>query len=236
MKPLYYTIVYNMFNRLTIINFINPSWFNQITEFLIEHPKFNKLLPIVALDEYPNGFNKNPYETDPDAPINHFEIIVYGLAHAKCDIEYGKSQYLQMTHFLRSVTEYTYDMEFPFDVQPEKEGTYRRLINRLLDINLPVTEFKYEDLHLIEDVEGMTECTITLLHLLFDEVTTDRCLPYNDKQFKRGMCMFYDLENPTTDELKAITRTWGNKKVGLMFVVQYAHYSKFVPEDNKNTF
>jgi hypothetical protein len=81
----------------------------------------------------------------------------------------------------------------------------------------------------------MTECTITLLHLLFDEVTTDRCLPYNDKQFKRGMCMFYDLENPTTDELKAITRTWGNKKVGLMFVVQYAHYSKFVPEDNNNT-
>ena len=50
-------------NRLNIINFINPSWFKQITEFLTEHPKFGKLIPIVALDEYPNGFNKNPHET-----------------------------------------------------------------------------------------------------------------------------------------------------------------------------
>jgi hypothetical protein len=74
----------------------------------------------------------------------------------------------------------------------------------------------------------MTESTITLLHLLYDEVTTDRCLPYGDKQFKRGMSMFYDLENPTKEELKQITNTWRNKKVGLMFIIQFAHYSEYV--------
>lgn len=220
-----------MNNRLILIYLINPSWFKQVTDFLEEHPSFCKLIPIVAFDEFPNGFNKNPGENDPDAPINIFEIIVNGLSYAGCDIDYGKSQYLQMTKYLRTVTEYTYDMTFPFDVQPEKEGTYRRVINRLLDLNIPVTEMKYEDMHLVEDVEGMTESTITLLHLLFDEVTSEKCLPYGDKQFKRGMCMFYGLEDPTKEELKAITATWNNKKVGLMFVVQYAHYSMYVDEE-----
>jgi hypothetical protein len=215
-------------NRLNIINFINPSWYSQVTEFLCEHPSFSKLVPILALDEYPNGFNKNPHESDPDAPINIFEIIIYGLAHAGCDIDYGKSQYLQIVNYLRATNVYTENMEFPFKVQPEKVDTYKRLINRLLELNIIITEMKYEDMHLVEDVEGMTESTITLLHLLFDEVTSEKCLPYGDKQFKRGMSMFYNLENPTKDELRAITATWRNKKVGLMFVIQYAHYSEYV--------
>ena len=90
-------------NRLNIINFINPSWFVQVTEFLNEHPAFNKLVPIVALDEYPNGFNKNPHETDPDAPINIFETVIWGLALAGCDVDYGKDQYNQMVKYLRTV-------------------------------------------------------------------------------------------------------------------------------------
>ena len=217
-------------NRLAIISLINPSWFIQVTEFLNEHPAFNKLVPIVALDEYPTGFNKNPYELDANAPINIFETIIWGLALDKCDVDYGKYQYKQMVKYLRTVETFTRDMDFPFDVQPEKYGTYQRLINRLLDLGIPPTEFKYEQMHLVEDVEGMTESTVTLLHLLYDVVTTEKCLPYGDKQFKRGMCMFYGLENPTKDELKAITATWRNKKVGLMFVVQYAHYSEYVDE------
>ena len=106
--------------------------------------------------------------------------------------------------------------------------TYKELINTLLDNNIEITEFKYEQTYIIENVWGMTESTITLLHLLFDIVTTDRCLPYGDKQFKRGMSMFYDLENPTKEELKEITDTWTNKKVGLMFIVQFAHYSEYI--------
>jgi hypothetical protein len=215
-------------NRLTIINFINPSWYTQITEFLVEHPKFSKLIPIVALDEYPNGFNKNPHETDENAPRNIFEIFLYGLAHANVDIEYGKIQYLMLTKHVRQFDVFTKDMDFPEDTQKDKVRTYKELVNTLLENNIIVTEMTYEQLHIVENVWGMTESTITLLHLLFDEVTTDRCLPYGDKQFKRGMSMFYDLENPTKEELKAITNTWTNKKVGLMFVIQFAHYSEFV--------
>lgn len=217
-------------NRLIIINFINPSWYRQITEFLVENPAFNRLIPIVALDEYPNGFNKNPHENDRDVPRNIFETILYGLAFAGADIDYGKIQYLLMINYFRNVQEITKDMEMPEDAQPEKIPIYKALVNKLLEKNIALNELMYnpEHMEIIESVEGMTESTVTLLYLLYDEVTRDRCLPYGDKQFKRGMSMFYELESPTKAELKEITDKWTNKKVGLMFVVQYAHYSEFV--------
>ena len=216
-------------NRLFLIHFINPSWFTQITDFLTENPTFQKLLPIVALDEYPNGFNKNPHESDPDAPNNIFETILYGLAFAGADIDYGKHQYLMMLHFFRNC-EFYRDMEMPPDTQPEKIPIYKALVNKLLDEDIALEDLEYNPEHMaiIESVEGMTESTVTLLYLLFDEVTRDRCLPYGDKQFKRGMCMFYELTNPTKEELQEIANKWTNKKVGLMFVVQYAHYSEHI--------
>jgi chemotaxis protein histidine kinase CheA len=221
---------YKNLGRLHIINFINTSWYIQINQFLEEHPAFYKLIPIVALDEYPNGFNKNPHEDDKDAPKNIFEIVLYGLAFAGADIDYGKYQYLMMQNYFRECGEIYKDMEMPEDAQPEKVPIYKALVNKLIENNISTEELMYcpEHMEVIESVEGMTESTVTLLYLLFDEVTRDRCLPYGDKQFKRGMSMFYELENPTKEELKAITDTWTNKKVGLMFVVQYAHYSEYV--------
>lgn len=216
--------------RLYLIHLINPSWYRQITDFLIENPSFTKLLPIVALDEYPNGFNKNPHEDDKDAPKNIFETILYGLALAGADVDYGKSQYLMILDYFRKCKVFTEDMDVPEDTQPEKVPIYKALVNKLLEEDIIVNELKYtpEHMKIIESVEGMTESTVTLLHLLYDVVTSDGCLPYGDKQFKRGMCMFYGLENPTKQQLKEITDKWTNKKVGLMFVVQYAHYSEYV--------
>jgi hypothetical protein len=217
-------------NRLYIINFINPSWYRQITEFLAEHPSYWKLIPIVALDEYPNGFNKNPHEQDDEAPRNIFETILNGLAYAGSDIDYGKEQFLMTKQFFRSCDVLTKDMELPPETNPVKVPIYKALINTMIEKNILVDDLIYSEEHMeiISNVEGMTESTITLLHLLYDEVTSERCLPYGDKQFKRGMSMFYELENPTKEQLKEITATWTNKKVGLMFIVQYAHYSEFV--------
>lgn len=217
-------------NRLHIINFINPSWYRQINEFLEEHPAFNKLIPIVALDEYPNGFNKNPHEDDKDAPRNIFETILYGLALAGADVDYGKSQYLMMIEYFRNCDMLMEDMEMPDYTQPEKVPIYKALVNKLIEENIDMHELMYtpEHMTIIESVEGMTESTVTLLHLLYGELESDRCLPYGDKQFKRGMTMFYELNAPTKEDLKKITDTWTNKKVGLMFIVQYAHYSEYV--------
>jgi len=139
-------------NRLTIIKFINNSWHAQITEFLEQHPNFNKLIPIVALDEYPTGFNKNPHEADKDAPRNIFETIIHGLAHAGVDVDYGKEQYLIVVAHLRQFNTFTKNMPFPDNVQIEKVRTYQDLINTILDNNMAVTEMQFEDLHIVENV------------------------------------------------------------------------------------
>lgn len=215
-------------NRLTIIKFINNSWHAQITEFLEQHPNFNKLIPIVALDEYPTGFNKNPHEADKDAPRNIFETIIHGLAHAGVDVDYGKEQYLIVVAHLRQFNTFTKNMPFPDNVQIEKVRTYQDLINTILDNNMAVTELQFEDLHIVENVYGMGESTITLLNLLYAGVESESVIPFSDKQFNRGMKMFYDLENPTISQLKSYTDTWKNKKVGFMFIIQYAHYSEYV--------
>lgn len=217
-------------NRLHIISFINSSWYKQITEFLEVHPEFNKLIPIVALDEYPNGFNKNPIEQEYEGPRNVFEILLNGLAYAGSDIDYGKEQFLMIAKFFRGCDVFTENMELPKETQPEKVPIYKTLVNTLLEKEITMSELKYipEHIEIIENIEGMTESTITLLHLLYDDVTSDRCLPFGDKQFKRGMSMFYGIENPLKIGLKKITDTWSNKKVGLMFIVQFAHYSEFV--------
>lgn len=220
-------------DRLLVISFINTSWFKQITEFIEQQPEFKRLLPIVAYEEYPSGFGKNPHET-PDATTtrNVFEIILHGLSYAGVgpDLDYGKLQYLLLTNHFRQFTNSKLDinMNLPEKTQPDKVPIYRDLIKKMVEHNLTINELSYEHMSIIESVEGMTESTITLLYLLFDDVTSSRCLPYGDKQFKRGMSMFYGLNNPTKEELVKITDTWENKKVGLMFVVQYAHFSEFV--------
>jgi hypothetical protein len=220
--------IVNRMERLTIINFINPSWFKQIIEFLDENPDFNKLLPIVALDEYPTGFNKNPHESDPDCPRNIFETLIYGIALAGADVDYGKDQYVKMIKYLREFDVFYEDMEFGFEVEEKKIPIYQALINTLLKNDILVNDLKYEDMPLIETVPDIGESTITLLHLLYDDIESPKCLPYSDKQFKRGMSMFYGLEDTSVEKLKEITSKWRNKKVGLMFIVQYAHYSEFV--------
>ena len=105
---------------------------------------------------------------------------------------------------------------------------YKELINTILDSNIAITELKYEQMHVVENVWNMTESTITLLHLLYGNLENENVLPFGDKQFKRGMQMFYELENTDKETLKKKTNTWKNKKVGLMFIIQYAHYSEFV--------
>jgi hypothetical protein len=230
------------FTRLLIINHANPSWYHQVIDFVNEHKSFNKLLPIVAFDEYPTGFNKNPQEEekrdkdDYTAARNIFETILHGLAYAFSDIDYGYEQYLLMILFFRNINDLRDITGLPEDTDPEKVHIYLRLIEMMIENNITMDELSYtpEHMELIESVPGMTESTITLLHLLYGETTSDKCLPYNDKQFKRGMSMFYKLEDPTKEKLKEITDTWTNKKVGLMFIVQYAHYSEYLEQNDCN--
>jgi hypothetical protein len=216
--------------RMFIIYSINKPWYDQIIQFVSENESFSKLLPIAALDEYPIGFNKNPYENDPNPALNIFETLLSGIAYDGSDIEYGGEQKILMLNYFREFKELSYDMKLPDDVQSDKIPLYKSLIKMMLDNNISIDELSYtpEHINLIENIDGMPESATTLLHILYDDVSSDKCIPYGYKQFKRGMSMFYNLENPSKDELKEIVNNWTNKKVGFMFIVQYAHYSDYI--------
>uniref|UniRef100_A0A6C0IT45 Uncharacterized protein n=1 Tax=viral metagenome TaxID=1070528 RepID=A0A6C0IT45_9ZZZZ len=220
-------------NRMNIIQFINPKWHKQLMDFLDEHPTFERLLPIVALDEFPCGFNKNPHESEQNAPLNVFETILWGIAHAGVDMKYGDKQYLQMVQYMREVPYFTENMEFPFEVQEKKIKTYRSLINTCLEHDLSPPELTIEHMPFIEYVEDIADSTIVNVYLLYGPVTDPNVIPHADEYFNKGIEMFYGIPKPTRLQIKAITDTWSNKKVGLMFITQYAHYSAYVKEDGR---
>jgi hypothetical protein len=215
-------------NRLNVIYLINPSWNQQIREFLTEHPDFNKLIPIVALDEYPCGFNKNPHESDDDAPRNIFETVLYGISHSSLSVEDGKKHYLEVIAFFRETNVIQKDMEFPFDTTSKKLNTYREFVNKLLENNIVINEMKYSDIHLAEEISGIGDSTIDLVHLLYANTDDECVIPYTEPHFIKGMEMFFEITDITYEQMKEITSTWKNKKVGLMFIIQYAYYSNFI--------
>lgn len=216
-------------NRLNVINFINPSWHKQISEFLTEHPEFNKLIPIVALDEYPTGFNKNPHESEIDAPRNIFETIVYGVSHSGLNVEDGRENYLKSLRFVRNCNVFSENMDFPCEENSRKVAAYQKLINTLLENNILVNEMKYEHLNLAQELNCIPDSTFELIHLLYADIDSESVIPYKDPYFVKGIETFYKLEEePSYDKMREIIQTWRNKKVGVMFIIQYAHYSEFV--------
>ena len=218
-------------NRLDVINIINPSWYSQITEFLEEHPEFKMLLPIVALDEYPVGFNKNPHETDIYAPINIFEIVLYGVSHAGLSPEDGQAHYVEVLKFFRlhydiiELLDCIEEQMFTFSGLPKKLTAYCELVNELLRHNIMIHEMTMDDLHIVVSNQGIGDSTFDLVYLLHSTVDDDRVIPYTDEYFIRGMKDFFILADASEPKLKEITQTWKNKKVGVMFIIQFAYYA-----------
>lgn len=213
-------------NKLAIINHINPGWFKQIIEFLEAHPEFMKLLPIVALDEYPVGLNKNPQENEKNAPSNVFETVLFGIGHANSDVVEGKSQFIAMLAHIKSIDIYNGEpIEFPPDVIPYKAMVANRLVRALLDRNMRMEDLLLEHMDdIIEHVEGVTKNTIALVNLIYAEKDAESVIPYRDSYFIAGMEMLYGLQDMTKEQIKEKTDTWDNKKVGVMFLIQYAYY------------
>jgi hypothetical protein len=227
-------------NRLDVINIINPSWHTQIVEFLSEHPEFNMLIPIVALDEYPVGFNKNPHENDGEAPINIFETIIYGVSHAGLSTEDGQQHYVEVLKFFRAnydnieLLDCIEESMFSFLGPPKKLTAYRQLVNDLLKCKIMIHKMTIEDLHIAEFNRGIGDSTIDLVHLLHSNVDDDRVIPYTDEYFIKGMEKLFGLSDTTEPMLKEITQTWKNKKVGVMFIIQYAYYADCINNNLDN--
>lgn len=219
-----------MNNRLVAIKFLNRGWYEQVNEFLIEHPEFNKLIPILAIDEYPAGFNKNPGENNPNAALNIFETILFGVSISNVPQEDGKKQFIELVKYFREVPFYHKDMVPNIKLEDKKLRTYQNLINELIDNEINPNEMTLEDLYIPQRIIGIGDSVLDLVYLLYADTDDERVVPYLEEKFVEGMERLYKKKlSPTEIKMKA--DTWKNKKVGVMFITQYAYYYKYLGEE-----
>jgi hypothetical protein len=219
-----------MNNRLVAIKFLNRGWYEQVNEFLIEHPEFNKLIPILAIDEYPAGFNKNPGENNPNAAINIFETILFGVSISNVPQEDGKKQFIELVKYFREVPFYHKDMVPNVKLEDKKLRTYQNLINELIDNEINPNEMTLDDLYIPQRIIGIGDSVLDLVYLLYADTDDDRVIPHLEEKFVEGMERLYK-KKMTPNEIKMKADTWKNKKVGVMFITQYAYYYKYLGEE-----
>ena len=219
-------------NRLTAIKFLNRNWYNQVNDFLTEHPEFNKLIPILATDEYPTGFNKNPHESTPyeSAALNIFETILFGVSISNVPQDDGRKQYVELVKYYREVPIFHRDMVPNVKLEEKKLKTYQNFVNELLDNDINPNEMTLDDLCIPQRIIGIGDSVLDLVYLLYADVDDERVVPYLEEKFVEGMERLY-RKKMSQFEIKQKADTWKNKKVGVMFITQYAYYYKHLGEE-----
>jgi len=218
-------VTQQIINKVLGTKFTNRNWYAQVTTFLKEHPEFNKLMPIVAIDEYPMGFNKNPNETTPveHAALNIFETLLFGISISNVPQEEGKKKFYELVKYYREVPFFHTDMIPNVTLEPKKLKVYQTLVNELIESEINPLDMTIDDLHIPQRIIGIGDSVLDLVYLLYADVDDERCVPHLEEKFVEGMERLYK-KKMTPEEVKEKTDTWKNKKVGVMFVTQYAHY------------
>ena len=217
-------------NRLIAIKLINKGWYDQVNDFLNDHPEFNKLIPILAIDEYPSGFNKNPGENNPNAAMNIFETILFGVSISNVPQEDGKKKFVELVKYFREVPFFHKDMVPNVNLEDKKLKTYQNFINELIDNEINPNEMTLDDLYIPQRIIGIGDSVLDLVYLLYADTDDERVVPYLEEKFIEGMNRLY-RKKLSHEEIREKTDCWKNKKVGVMFITQYAYYYKYLGEE-----
>jgi hypothetical protein len=217
-------------NKLAAVKLLNRGWYEQVSEFLIEHPEFNKLIHILAIDEYPVGFNKNPGENNPYAALNIFETILFGISISNVPQEEGKKKFIELVKYFREVPFYHIDMVPNVQLEEKKLKTYQNFINQLIENEINPNEMTLDDLDIPQRIIGIGDSVLDLVYLLYAKTDDERVVPFLEEKFVEGMERLYK-KKMTHYEIKQKVDTWKNKKVGVMFITQYAYYYKYLGEE-----
>jgi hypothetical protein len=216
--------------RLNLAKFLNRGWYDQVNDFLLENPEFNKLLNILAVDEYPAGFNKNPGENNPYAALNIFETILFGISISNVPQEDGKKQFVELVKYFREVPFFHENMVPNVKLEDKKLRTYQNFVNELLENEINPNEMTLDDLYIPQRIIGIGDSVLDLVYLLYADIDDKRVVPYSEEKFVEGMERLYK-KKMTQNEIKQKAYGWKNKKVGVMFITQYAYYHSQLDEE-----
>jgi len=182
-------------DRLEVIFSTNPTYGCRIIDFISKNPEFESIAYLFPLTDKLICFNK---DTDPKCM---FEFLLYYIAEAGVNANYGHQQYLIIRQNFNNLN--------LSNIQPKKKQVYIDINNYLLKRNIKPNELKLEDIvDLKNNVKGVGDGCLTFLYTIYD---TDKVtLPnYSDIGFKKGYQKFYKLDyRPTKAEIIKKSKGW----------------------------
>lgn len=217
-------------HRLSILKQVNPIYAEEIESFVKNNPEFLKVGHILALSEYPHGYNKNPGEKyNPLAPTTIFEHLVYYIACIGVNYDYALKQWEIILKTLRNKSVYQNDMLDKLDLsvlQKKKQQIYKDLCILLRKYEIfPNNSLNYQQvINICKELKGVGQGCVNHLTLFYGD-KNNVSVDYTDFTFMKGFIKFYNLqEKPTKKEILKLTSNWSNIKIGNMFMFQCAHY------------
>lgn len=193
-------------DRLMYVKMTDPEWGCLIQDLFDTNPEFRPYIGIVPMTRYPMGYGLNPGEPSrPDMPQNMFEHLIYYIAEAGVNSNYGHKQWDLISQALRS---HDGDLKqvlckFKSLIQPKKVQTYIDLAECLKPpMNL-------SDLDIIKEIKGIGIGAIAQIrHFYSDEIDT---ASLSDRGFISGLMKIYNFQTkPSLKVIKEIVKKWGH--------------------------
>lgn len=209
--------------RLSYLYYVNPSYASKILNLMDNNPEFLSIGHLIALTEYPVNFNFSEKHNS-DAPANVFEFLMYYIAEAGVNANYGHQQWLKIKNYIRLHKDNPLDHLTDIDLQPKKKQVY-------IDLNLTCLKYNIKPYHLTlnniitfkSEIKGIGDGCITFLQSLYSE---DEPLPnYSDIGFKKGFMKFYKMDKkPTKKQVFEKSKNWSDVRIVNMLMMQCYHY------------
>lgn len=205
--------------RISWLLYTNYNYANEILNFMEHNSEFLKIGHLISLTEKSVGFD------NPEMPQGVFEMLIYYIAEAGVNANYGYKQWIMIKDYIRSHQNNPLtDLSNNIKIQPKKHQVYKDI-----NIYLNKNNIKHYDLTLQyavvmqNNIKGIGDGCITFLQTMFNGKVT---IPnYSDIGFKKGFQKFYELNNqPTKKQIFEKTKNWSNIKIGNMMMQQCYHY------------
>ena len=115
-------------------------------------------------------------------------------------------------------------------LEDKKLKTYQNFINELIDNEINPNEMTLDDLYIPQRIIGIGDSVLDLVYLLYADIDDEKVVPHLEEKFIEGMERLYK-KKMSQNEIRQKTDMWKNKKVGVMFITQYAYYHKYLGEE-----
>ncbi len=192
-------------DRLHAIMHTNPIYGQRILLFIAKNPEFSCIAHLFPLTDKMLCFNKS---TDPKCV---FEFLLYYVAEAGVNANYGIQQWLLIKDHIRANHDNPFCGLYDLALQPKKVQVYKNIAAYLLNNNIAPYSLTLDGvLDMKKNVKGVGDGCATFMCMIYD--TTKVTLPdYSEIGFKKGFQKFYKLDHrPTKKEVMDKAKGWSD--------------------------